>query len=236
MSFSFLWDVADGFDEDAVTFDKPGVSYEILESGEAGEGWRRLVVHCEGIDTEGGLTARLRYSASALAVRDAAPGYYKWDIDAYTEESVPGLDAEIASFENPYACANWIKRNIVYESVSEEPQTAAETFKSGKGDCDDKAILFCYMVKRLFPEMEPRIVEGWTQSGDYHANIALRTDEGWLMLDPSMSSTKFGVFDFDPFAPASRISDPYRITDADGCGIEEGNLGIAFNGGMVREE
>jgi hypothetical protein len=234
-SFTFLWDVVDGFDEGAVSFDKPGVSYEIIETEAVGEGWRRLIVRCEGMDTGSGLTAVLRYSAEELSVRDAAPGYYKWDLDAYTAESIPELDAEIASFENPYACANWIKENIAYENVTEAPQTVAETFYSGKGDCDDRAILFCYMVKRLFPEMGQHIVEGWTKSGDYHANIALHTDDGWLLLDPSMSSTKFGVFDFEPFVPSSRISLPYNITDADGREREEGSLGIAFNGGVVRE-
>jgi hypothetical protein len=232
VDFTFFWDVVEGFDERAVAFDKPGVAYEV---GPGEEGWRRLKVRCEGFDADGGLTAMLRYPADALVLRNAVPGYYKWDLDEHTAEDIPELDSTMASHENLYACANWIRQNIAYVNHEKEPQTAEETFRTGAGDCDDIAILFCYMVKRLFPEMAPRIVEGWTVDGRYHANVVVRTDEGWLMLDPSISSSRFGVFDFKPFVPSGRVSVPFNVTaegrDADG----EDVVGIAFESGTVRE-
>jgi hypothetical protein len=225
MGFAFLWDVAEGFDESDVSFDKPGVTYEVSA---VREGWRRLTVRCEGFDLREGLTAKFLYSADALSVSDAALGYYRWDLDEYTEKDIPELDRAIASFDSPYACADWIIRNIDYGNLSENPQPAAETFRNGRGDCDDMAILFCYMARRLFPEAELRLVEGWASNGDYHANVALRTDEGWLMLDPAMSSTQFGVFDFGPFVPAGLVSPPFCIRDSAGNEAGEGKIGIAF--------
>jgi hypothetical protein len=230
MNFTFRWEVIDGFDESAVAFDKPGVSYEV---GDTEKGWRRLTITCEGLDVSEGLTAKLRYPAHMISVRDTAPGYYKWDLDAHTEEDIPELNNAMDSFETPYACANWIRQNIVYENFNSDPQTAAETFREGKGDCDDVAILFCYMVKRLFPEMEPRVVEGWTVDGAYHANVTVRTDEGWLMLDPSMSSVRFGVFDFEPFVPSGRVSHPSHITAVNGSASYDGGIEISFAGGSV---
>jgi hypothetical protein len=241
MNFSFSWDAVEGFLEDEVTFDDPNVSCEIGPAGDTvegngtgGRGWRRLTVRCRDFDPAKTLTAKLRYPADAIVVRDTAPGYYRWDLDLYIEEDIPELDREIASFQNPYACANWIRKNIRYENISSDPQTAAETFRSGRGDCDDIAILFCYMMKRLFPETTPRVVEGWTVEGGYHANAAMRTRGGWLTLDPIAPSVRFGVFDFKPFVPSGRISPPFRITDAEGDEVEEDSLGISFGEGTVR--
>jgi hypothetical protein len=233
VDFTFTWDVVGGFDEDAVTFDTPGVAYKVDPSK---GGWRRVTVHCEDFDLSRSLTATLRYSAEALAVSDTPHGYFKWDVDEYTAKAIPELDEEIASFENIYACANWINQNIEYASVDADPQEAYETFHSRKGDCDDIAVLFCYMVKRLFPEMEPRVVEGWTTEGRYHANALIHTESGWLMLDPAASSVRFGVFDFKPFAPSSRISEPFQITDEEGRTAENGSLSAAFGSGTARSE
>jgi hypothetical protein len=230
MDFSFLWDVVDGFDERAVTFDDPGATYEI---GPAGPGLRRLTVHCKDLGKDQRLTAKFIYPAETLAVRKTPPGYYRWDLDAYTMEDIPELDRKMATLKSPLACASWIKQHISYQSVSEDPQTAAETFYSGKGDCDDLAILFCYMVKRLFPETTPRIVEGWTTEGRYHANALIHTDAGWLMLDPSVSSVEFGILDFGPFVPSSRISAPFNITDAKGHAVAPGGINAAFGKGTV---
>ncbi|MDR2163878.1 MAG: transglutaminase-like domain-containing protein [Clostridiales Family XIII bacterium] len=231
MNFTFLMDAVEGFDEDAVTFSEPNVTYDVAA---AEDGWRRLTINCKGLNADGALIAKLRYPADVLAVRDTAPGYYKWDIETYTEEDIPELDSAITSFKNPYACANWIRQNIDYENIAKGPQTAAETFRIKKGDCDDIAILFCYMTKRLFPEMEPRVVEGWIAGGGYHANVAVHTDAGWLMLDPSLSSARFGVFDFGPFVPSGTISTPFRITNASGCKIDEGGIDISFGDSTVR--
>jgi hypothetical protein len=230
MDFSFRWDVVDGFDENAVVFNNPDVTYEV---GDADKGWRRLTVSCKGLNVGEGLTAKLRYPANVIALRDTIPGYYKWDLDSYTNETIAELDDVMVSFGNIYACANWIKRNISYEIVTGGPKTAAETFRSGSGDCDDIAILFCYMVERLFPETEPRVVEGWTTEGAYHANVVVCTDEGWLMLDPSMPSARFGVFDFNPFVPSGRVSAPFGIATADGRVVESGGIDIGFAGGTV---
>jgi predicted transglutaminase-like cysteine proteinase len=231
--FSFTWDVVEGFDEDAVTFDAGGVKYKV---GTPSDGWRRITVHCEGFDLSQSLTAKMRYSAEALEVSDTPYGYFKWDVDEYTDKAIPELDKEIASFENVYACANWINQNIEYESVDADPQEAWETYSSKMGDCDDIAVLFCYMVKRLFPEMEPRVVEGWTTGGRYHANAMIHTESGWLMLDPSAPSVKFGVFDFKPFAPSSRISEPFQITDEKGRTVENGSLSASFGNGTARSK
>jgi hypothetical protein len=232
VDFTFFWNVVEGFDEGAVVFDKPGVAYEV---GPGDEGWRRLRVRCEGFDADGDLTATLRYPADALVLRDAVPGYYKWDLDEHTAEAIPELDSAMVSHENLYACANWIRRNIAYDNHEKDPQTAEETFREGTGDCDDIAILFCYMVQRLFPEMTPRVVEGWTVDGRYHANVVVRTGEGWLMLDPSVSSSKFGVFDFKPFVPSGRVSVPFDVTAEGGDAVGKDVVGIAFGGGTVRE-
>jgi hypothetical protein len=232
LTFTFLLDVVEGFDESAVTFDAPNVSYSISEIK---DGWRRLTILCKGVDTGQALTTKLIYPADALAVRNTAPGYYKWDIATLTEESIPELDKEIASFETPYACANWIKKNIEYLDHTSSPQTAADTVRLGKGDCDDVAVLFCYMMQKLYPETDSSIVEGWTLGGRYHANVAIHTDEGWLMLDPSVSSAKFGVFDFKPFVPAGRLSVPFLITDSEGNAMEAGGVGISFGRGEVAE-
>jgi hypothetical protein len=231
MDFSFKWDVVEGFDEDAVTFDDPNVDCEVSPLS---DGWRRITVHCEDFDLGKSLNAKLLYSADALTLSDTAPGYFRWNLEEYTDKAIPELDTEIMSFENIYACTNWIKRNIEYESVSDDPQEASETFYSRKGDCDDIAVLFCYMVERIFPEMEPRVVEGWTTEGRYHTNALIHTESGWLMLDPSTSSMRFGVFDFKPFAPSSRIYEPFQITDAEGRSTEDGSLSAAFGSGTVR--
>jgi hypothetical protein len=138
------------------------------------------------------------------------------------------------SFKDIYACANWIQKHVSYETVVEDPQTAAETFRSGRGDCDDRALLFCYMVERLLPGMNPRIVEGWAEDGNYHANVELLTDEGWLMVDPSADSVRFGVFNFHPFVPSGAVSPPFNITDADGRAVANGGIGISFGSGTVR--
>jgi hypothetical protein len=247
MNFTFLWDVADGFDEDAVIFDNPNVTYEVGPAGTSsgknapegnsaqGEGWRRLTIRCHNFDLSKPLTAIVRYPAGKIIVRDTAPGYYRWDLDLHTKEAIPELDKVMASFENPYACANWIRRNIVYKSLTREPQTAAETFRARQGDCDDRALLFCYMVKRLFPEKTPRVVEGWTVERGYHANVALRDGVAWLMLDPAAPSVRYGVFDLNPFVPAGRLSLPFRITDAKNNAVEKGVIGISFGDGTVRE-
>ncbi|MDR1292665.1 MAG: transglutaminase-like domain-containing protein [Clostridiales Family XIII bacterium] len=232
VDFSFLWDVTGGFDEDAVIFDDPGVTYDV---GPSDEGWRRLTVHCKDFDGDRRLNAKFIYPADALVVRDAPPGYYRWDVDDYTDEEIPALNREMTAFENPYACADWIKEHIKYGTVSDDPQIAAETFRGGKGDCDDIALLFCYMVKRLFPETEPRVVEGWTTKGRYHANALIRTDSGWLMLDPAFSDVKFGVFDFGPFVPSSRISVPFDITDENGFAVTPGGLSASFGKGTVKK-
>jgi hypothetical protein len=231
MNFSLIWDVAEGFDEKAVSFDRPDVAYDVAP---VRGGWRRLTVRCKDMDGDGRLRARFVYPADAIAVNDDALGYYRWDLDAYMAEDIPGLDAAMTSFEDPYDCAGWIRRNIAYGNVSEEPQTAAGTFRSGKGDCDDVAILFCYMVTRRFPSMDPRVVEGWTTRGRYHANALLRTDGGWLMLDPFHPDAESGVFDFNPFVPSGRISTPFDITDADGNPVVKGGLGVAFGDATVR--
>jgi hypothetical protein len=231
MDFSFLWDVIDGFYESAVTFDHPNVTYDV---GPADNGWRRLTIRCEGMDIGRILTARFIYPADALVVRDTPHGYYRWDLDEHMSENIPELNLTISELDDPYACADWINRNISYETVSESPQTAAKTFYSGKGDCDDIAILFCYMVKRMLPHSEPRVVEGWTTGGRYHANALIHTDSGWLMLDPSFSSVKFGVFDFGPFVPSGRISVPFHIRDAEGRALTDGELGAAFDSGTVK--
>jgi hypothetical protein len=230
--FSFIWDVVEGFDEDAVTFDDPDVTYKV---GPADEGWRRLTVRCEAFDDSRSLTAKFIYPAEALVVRDTPHGYYRWDIDEYTDEEIPELNRSMATFKSPYACADWIKRNITYGNVSDVPQMAADTFRAGKGDCDDIAILFCYMVKRLFPKTDPHIVEGWTTGGRYHANALILTDSGWLMLDPSFSDVKSGVFDFGPFVPSGKISVPFNITDANGPATTSGGLSIVFGEGTVRK-
>jgi hypothetical protein len=230
MDFSFLWDVVDGFDESAVTFNDPDVTYKV---GPADEGWRRLTIRCKDFDRDQRLIAKFIYPADALVVRDAPPGYYRWDIDAHTDEEIPELNRAMAALESPYACADWIKNNITYDTVSEAPQIAADTFRSGKGDCDDIAILFCYMVKRLFPKTEPRVVEGWTTGGRYHANALIRTGSGWLMLDPSFSDVKSGVFDFGPFVPSGRISVPFNITDASGLAVTSDGPDVAFGKGTV---
>jgi hypothetical protein len=232
LDFSFFWDIIAGFDEDAVTFDDPNVTYTVEP---ADEGWRRLTVHCKNFTGSRSLTAKFIYSAESLIVRDTPHGYYRWDIDAHTDEEIPELNREMATLESPYACANWIKNNITYETISEAPQTAAETFRAGKGDCDDIALLFCYMVRHLFPEAEPRIVEGWTTGGRYHANVLIHTDSGWLMLDPSFPDVKLGVFDFGPFAPSSRISVPFNITDESGHAVTSGGLSVMFGKGTVAE-
>jgi hypothetical protein len=277
VNFTLLWDVVDGFDENAVVFDAPNISYRVGPAGAAGaradretepgsirgetegedadkagaekvgaekedaekvgaegKGWRRLTIRCRDFDPSGTLTALLRYPADKIAVRDTAPGYYRWDLDLHIKEDIPELDQTMASFENPYACANWIKRNIRYKSLSREPQTAAETFRAGEGDCDDIALLFCYMVKRLFPERTPRVVEGWTVDGGYHANVAMRADDEWLTFDPAMSSVRFGVFDLKPFVPSGRVSPPLYITDAKGNAVEDGDIDVIFGAGTVR--
>jgi hypothetical protein len=230
VGFTFFWDVVAGFDEEAVTFNVAGVSYSV---GESRDGWRMLKIRCEGVNAEDTLKAKLVYSAEALMLRDTEPGYYKWELDALTETRIPELEEEMASFKTPYACANWIKKNIEYVDHASNPQPAASTFRLGQGDCDDIAVLFCYMMKRLYPEMDPRVVEGWTLGGRYHANVAIRTRAGWLLLDPSLSSVKFGVFDFHPFVPAGRLSEPFLITDESGNPIETGGVGIAFGSGNV---
>jgi hypothetical protein len=247
MNFTFLWDVVDGFDEDAVFFNDPNVSYEVGPAGTSsdkkapegnsanGEGWRRLTIRCKNFNLSKPLTAIVRYPAGKIMVRDAAPGYYRWDLDLHTKETIPELDKVMSSFENPYACANWIRRNIMYKSLTREPQTAAETFRAKQGDCDDIALLFCYMVKRLFPEKTPRVVEGWTVERGYHANVALRDGVAWLTLDPTMPSVRLGAFDLNPFVPAGRLSLPFRITDVKGNAVEKGGIGISFGDGTVRE-
>jgi hypothetical protein len=221
VDFSFLWDVADGFDESAVAFNNPDVTYEV---GPPDDGWRRLTVRCKNFDGDQRLTAKFIYPADALVVRDSPQGYYRWDVDTYTNEEIPELNRVMAALKSPYACADWIKNNIAYATVSDAPQFAAATFRSGKGDCDDIAILFCYMMKRLFPKTQPRVVEGWTTGSRYHANALIRTDSGWLMLDPAFSDVKSGVFDFGPFVPSSRISAPFNVTDEDGRAIKSGRL------------
>jgi hypothetical protein len=231
MDFSFIWDVVEGFDEDAVIFDDPNVSCEI---DPLRDGWRRITVRCEDFDLGKSLNAKLRYSAGALTVSDTAPGYFRWNLDEYTDTAILELDRQIMSFENIYACANWIRRNIEYESVNEDPREASDTFLSRKGDCDDIAVLFCYMVGRMFPEMEPRVVEGWTTEGRYHTNALIHTESGWLMLDPSTSSVKFGVFDFKPFAPSGLIYEPFQITDAEGRTAKDGSLSAEFGHGTVK--
>ncbi|MDR1496442.1 MAG: transglutaminase-like domain-containing protein [Clostridiales Family XIII bacterium] len=232
MDITFSWDMAEGFDEDAVIFDQPNVAYEV---GAGEEDLRRLTVHCRGFDSAKGLTARLRYSAEALAVRETVSSHYRWDLNELTSEDISELDAEMASFEDLYACANWIRRNIKYEEVTEGPQSAAETFRAKRGDCDDIAILMCYMVGRLFPEKEPRVAEGWTTNGRYHANTLIHTDEGWITLDPNASSLRFDVLDSQPFVPAGRVSLPFDVRDADGREAEPGELGIAFGKGTVEK-
>jgi hypothetical protein len=231
VNFTFRWDIVDGFDENAVVFDMPNVSYII---GAEEKGWRRLTVKCEDFDLPATLTAIVRYPADEIVARDAAPGYYRWDLDEHTKEDIPELNKAMASFENPYACANWIRRNIAYENLSDEPQTAAETFRAKKGDCDDIAILFCYMVKRLFPGKTPRVVEGWTTGGGYHANVAMRAGDGWLTLDPTAPSARFAVFDFNPFVPSGLVSSPFRLTDAEGNAMKNGGVDISFGDGTVR--
>jgi hypothetical protein len=233
MDFSFLWDVVEGFDEDAVTFDHPGVTYEV---GPSDEGWRRLTIHCKGFDSDKRLTAKFIYPADALVMRDTPHGYYRWDLDEYTSKEIPELNRVMAALKSPYACAKWIKNNIAYGNISDSPQIAAETFRIGKGDCDDIAILFCYMVKRLFPKAEPRVVEGWTTGGRYHANALIHTDAGWLMLDPALSDVTSGAFDFGPFVPSSRISIPFDITDANGNPVSLGEFNVAFGKGTVNEK
>jgi hypothetical protein len=231
--FVFQWNVAEGFDEGAVVFDDPNVAYDVAESE---DGWRTITVRCEGLNYGNGLTAKLRYPAEALAVRETAPGYYQWDLDALTEEDVPELNREIASFESLYDCANWIRRNIEYETVSDEPQTAAATFRGKRGDCDDIAVLFCYMAGRLSPETTPRVAEGWTTSGRYHANVLIRTGSGWVTLDPYVSSTQFGVFDIRPFVPSGHVSLPYDVKIAEGGAVEAGAVdGRAAGAGAVED-
>jgi hypothetical protein len=230
--FSFLWDVVDGFDENAKIFDDPDISYKI---GPSDEGWRRFTIRCKNFTGDRRLTAKFIYPANALVVRNDPHGYYRWDVDAYTNEDIPELNRVMTKLESPYDCADWIKENIAYGSVSASPQIAASTFRSGKGDCDDIAILFCYMVKRLFPKTEPRVVEGWTTGSRDHANALIHTDSGWLMLDPSFSNVKLGVFDFGPFVPSGRISVPFNITDANGDYVKPGGLSAAFGKGTVRE-
>jgi hypothetical protein len=230
ISFSFKWDVVDGFDEATVIFDQPLITYEVAHLR---DGWRRLTVHCDDIDIAQGLTAKLTYSADRLALRSAPPGYYKWDAGELTAPDIPALDDTIAALDSIYACADWIDKNISYETVAQDPQTAGETYRGKKGDCDDVAILFCYMVKKLHPGSDLRIVEGWTTDGRYHANVAMRTPRGWLMFDPLAGSMKFGILDFSPFVPSGRISVPFDITDARGRAIPAGALTTAFAHGTV---
>ncbi|MDR1496671.1 MAG: hypothetical protein LBS67_07140, partial [Clostridiales Family XIII bacterium] len=107
MDFTFFLDVAEGFDESDVSFDDPNVACDIgpargrtisnglnvdrlnidrlnVNAGAIADGWRRLTVHCEDFDTSKALTVKLRYSAEALLLRDAAAGDYRWDVDEYT--------------------------------------------------------------------------------------------------------------------------------------------------------
>jgi hypothetical protein len=53
------------------------------------------------------------------------------------------------------------------------------------------------------------------------------------MLDPSLSGTKFGVFDFDPFVPSGRMSMPFDIADEEGRIVTGAGLTAAFGEGTV---
>ena len=59
---------------------------------------------------------------------------------------------DMQKFENIYQAYGWIKNNIEYKSdgLIDTWQTPEKTYKSLKGDCEDKVILFLYIVKEQF--------------------------------------------------------------------------------------
>lgn len=86
----------------------------------------------------------------------------------------------------------WVKDNIKYTSdkalwdVNEKWQTPLETYNSGKGDCEDGAILMYHMARTCgIPASRLKIWCGGTPLGG-HACLMYKPDVfplNWVMLD-----------------------------------------------------
>jgi transglutaminase-like putative cysteine protease len=195
----FQFSVAPGFS--AITANDPRVRCTPSSDGNT------VRIQCSDWRVVDELVLELTYPSSAISMSKEASGSYRWRLNDYLSAENVELSQIAAEFISVYGAIDWVNRNVKHidQTATATPQPDFYTAITGRGDCDDKAILICSLLSRMDPPIEASIVEGFKMTDDgrfaFHAINEIRVGDQWIRFDVAESGKR--VLKVSNFFPGS---------------------------------